>query len=102
MKNVSNPIDLSSMQYTLKGYRKSLGKETQPHHYVNEVRLIRFAISGRFQVVSDIKPVTRAQRKLFKRVIDMNRQLISEGVNYQLRKLVCRQIVENQKNKSTT
>lgn len=102
MNNQNVNFNIGSVQTALKNYRDSIGKPTDRHHYMNEARLIRYAISGRSQVVGDIKPVTRAQRKLFKRVIDMNRQLISEGFNYQLRKLVCREIAENQKNKSAT
>lgn len=102
MKKTKALPSISPVHDALRSYRESIGKPTERHHFVNEARLIRYAISGRSQVVSDIMPVTRAQRKLFKRVIDMNRQLISEGVNYQLRKLVCRQMVENYKSNSST
>lgn len=102
MKYLQQAIALPAMQASLKSYRNSIGKLTQRHHYINEVRLIHFAITGRSQVVSEINSVTRAQRKLYARVICINRQLISEGVDYQLRKMVCRQIVENEKGNSST
>ena len=56
MKNVSNLIDLSSMQYTLKGYRKSLGKETQPHHYVNEVGSYAMRYQGDLRLSATSSP----------------------------------------------
>ncbi len=94
--------DLRLMNDALKCHRNSIGKKTEKHHYVNEAGLINFAMTGRTKVVSDIKPATRAQRKLHARVICINRQLICEGVNYQLRKMVCRQIVENEKGNTST
>ena len=94
--------DIRKVHEALKSYRDSIGKQTQRHHYINEVRLINYSMTGRSQVVSEIKPVTRAKRRLYVSVICINCQLISKGVDYQLRKQVCRQVIQNQKTKSST
>jgi hypothetical protein len=89
--------DIREVHAALKSYRNSIGKTTQKHHYINEVRLIHYSISGRTQAVSDIKSATRMKRKLYSKVLFMNRHLIISGVDYQLRKQVCRQVGKNQK-----
>jgi hypothetical protein len=94
--------DITTLNTTLKSYRDSIGKPTLRHHYINEARLIHYSLTGRNQMVSDIKPATRVKRKLYAEVISISCQLISKGVGYQLRKQVCRQVVENQKSKSST
>ena len=94
--------DLRTVHTALKRHREDIGKPTQRHHYINEARLIHFAMTGHTKFVSHIKPATRMLRKLYERVICINRQLISEGVDYQLRKLVCGQIVKNEKGNSST
>lgn len=48
--------------------RRGGGKPTQRHHYINEVRLIHYAITGRTQAVSYIKSATRLKRKLASRI----------------------------------
>lgn len=93
--------DIRAVNTALKSYRDSIGKPTQRHHYINEVRLINYSLTGRNQLASDIKPITRVKRKLYAQVICINRQLISNGVDYQLRKQVCRQVIEK-KGKSST
>jgi hypothetical protein len=100
IKRQANP-DIFSVHKALKSYRESIGKPTQRHHYINEVRLINYSLTGRNQLHSDIKPITRVKRKLYAQVICINRQLISNGVDYQLRKQVCRQVIEK-KGKSST
>jgi len=101
IKRQASP-DIRTVHAALKSYRDSIGKPTQKHHYINEVRLIYYAITGRNQAVSDIKSVTRLKRKLYAQILCINCQLISEGVDYQLRKQVCRQVFQNQKTKSIT
>lgn len=93
---------ISPVHDALKSYRESIGKLTDRHHYINETRLIQFAISGRNQRINNIKVITRQKRKLYERVIRMNCHLISEGINYQQRKQVCRQLVENHKARTST
>lgn len=101
IKREASP-DMRAVHAALKSYRDSIGKLTQKHHYINEVRLVHYAVTGRTQAVSDIKSATRLKRKLYSAVLCINCQLISKGVDYQLRKQVCRQVFENQKTKSLT
>jgi hypothetical protein len=101
IKRQASP-DIRKVHAALKSYRDSIGKTTKQHHYINEVRLIHYSLTGRSQFISDINTVTRVKRRLYGHVICLNRQLISKGVDYKLRKLVCRQVVENQKGKSST
>ena len=101
IKREASP-DMRAVNAALKSYRESIGKPTQKHHYINEVRLIQYAMTGRTQSVSDIKSATRLKRKLYSKVLFMNCHLITCGVDYQLRKQVCRQVVDNQKAKSST
>ncbi len=101
IKRQASP-DIREVHAALKSYRDSIGKTTKQHHYINEARLIHYSLTGRSQVISDIKTVTRVKRMLYGHVICLNRQLISKGVDYQLRKQVCRQVVEKQKAKFLT
>lgn len=100
IKREASP-NMRAVHAALKSYRDSIGKTTQKHHYINEVRLINYSLTGRTQAVNDIKSATRLKRKLYSKVLFMNRHLITCGVDYQLRKQVCRQVVENQKGKSS-
>lgn len=92
-------LNLCSVQAALKNYRDSIGKTTQRHHYINEVRLIHYALTGRAKAISDFKPATREKRKLYTQVLFIDCELISKGIDYQLRKQVCRQVAEKQKTK---
>ena len=94
--------DIRAVHAALKSCRDSTGKPTHRHHYINEARLIHYSLTGRNQAVIDAKPVTRVNRKLYAQVLCINCQLICNGVVYQLRKQVCRQVVENQKGSSST
>jgi len=94
--------DIRAVNTTLKSYRDSIGKPTQRHHYINEAKLIRFAMSGRNQRICDIKAPTRMQRKLYERVLNLSCSLIKEGIDFKLRKQVCRQLVENHKATKST
>jgi hypothetical protein len=99
MKKRQAILDIRSVYAALKSFRESIGKPTHRHHYINEARLIHYALTGRSQAVSDVKPVIRAKRKLYVQVLCINCELISKGIDYQLRKQVSRQVVENQKAK---
>ena len=101
IKREASP-NISAVHAALKSYRDSIGKPTQKHHYINEVRLIHYSITGQTQAVSVIKFATRLKRKLYSKVLFMNRHLIISGVDYQLRKQVCRQVVLNKKGKTST
>ena len=46
MKTPNLNLKIASIQTALKKHRDSLGKETKQHHYINELRLIKFAMTG--------------------------------------------------------
>ncbi len=91
MKNSNSQINLSVMQTALKQQRESTGKETKPCHYMNEVGLIRYAVTGNFKAHFDLKNLNCAQRLIARRVICLNRQLIRLHVGFNDRKQACRE-----------
>ncbi len=92
MKHAALPIDLSVMQTALKVYRHSLGKETKPHHYANEVRLINFAVTGSREGCYRHLHLNRELSRAIRRVVCLNMQLIQLHVQYQDRKQSCRSL----------
>lgn len=93
MKYAPYKIDLSIMQTALKKHRDSLGKETKPHHYINELHLIKFAMTGDSKQAYDLSNPPREHLTTLRRVICMNRRLIGLHVPYALRKQACRDFV---------
>jgi len=99
---ISIPVDLlkqkinfhiRAMQTALKKYRDSLGKETKQHHYINELRLIKFAMTGDAKQTYDLSNPPREHLTMLRRVICMNRRLTGMHVPYALRKQACRDFV---------
>ena len=86
-------LNIDSVQTALKKYRDSLGKETKPHHYINELRLIKFAMTGDNKQAYDLSNPPREHLTTLRRVICMNRRLIGMHVPYALRKQACRDFV---------
>jgi hypothetical protein len=97
MKSPRPNIDIGSVQTSLKQYRDSLGKETERHHYANEIRLVRYAVTGSCKSDLDINNPSREQRPALREVIELNRQLIESHIDYKSRKLACRELVLNHK-----
>ena len=92
MKNVPSPVDLSAMQAALKDSRHDLGKDTKPYHYVNEVRLINFAVTGNSFGCYRNSSITRELSRTIKRVVCLNSRLIRLRVQYPDRKKSCRDL----------
>ena len=92
MKKAPYPIDLSAMQTALKDFRQGLGKETQPHHYANEVRLVNFAATGSSQSCYRNLHLTRELSRTIRRVVCLNIRLIKLHVPYHDRKKSCRDL----------
>ena len=92
MKNAPSHIDLSAMQAALKDYRQSLGKDTKPYHYANEVRLINFAVTGNSRGCYRNLPITRELTRAIRRVVCQNINLIKLHVPYPDRKKSCRDL----------
>lgn len=92
MKTALSPVDLSAMQAALKDHRRGLDKETEQRHYVNEVRLINFAVTGNsFGCYRDLT-ITRELTRAIRRVVCKNINLIKLHVPYQDRKKSCRDL----------
>ena len=84
---------IRAMQTALKKHRDSLGKETKQHHYINEVSLIRFAMTGNSKQTYDLSNTPREHLTTLRRVICMNRRLIGLHVAYAQRNQACRDFV---------
>ena len=93
MKRPSITTNISSVQTALKKHRDSLGKETKPHHYVNEVNLIELAMTGDSKQKYDLSNPPREHLTTLRRVICMSRRLIGLNVDYAQRKQSCRDFV---------
>ena len=92
MKNAPCPVDLSAMQAALKDSRHGLGKETERNNYINEARLIKFAVTGNsFGSYSNLS-ITRNLSRTIRRVVCLNSRLIKLHVQYQDRKKSCRDL----------
>ena len=96
MKRPSITTNISSIQTALKKHRDSLGKETKQHHYINELRLIKFAMTGDSKQKYDLSNSPREHLTMLRKVICMNRRLIGMHVPYALRKQACRDFVLKQ------
>lgn len=90
MKQTPYPIDLSVMQTALKDHRKSIGKETERHHYANEVGLINFAITGNRKSCIRELSISQQLLKTIRRIVCENIKLINLHVAYEDRKKFCR------------
>lgn len=86
-------INFSSVQKALKEIRNSTGKETNPCHYMNEIGLVRYAITGNFKTHFDQKNLNGKLRWIALRVICLNRRLIRLHVRFKDRKQACREFV---------
>jgi uncharacterized protein (UPF0297 family) len=84
---------ISTVHQVLKNYRQSLGKETKPYHYINETRLIRYAVSGDCNAILDFKNPSRQLQRLQRRVICLNCRLIESHIEFKIRKQACRDLV---------
>ena len=80
------------MQAALKAHRDSLGKETKPHHYSNEVGLVRSALTGNTKADYDLANPPIGRKRITRHIICLNTSLISAGVAFDQRKKVCREI----------
>ena len=70
---------------TLKEVRADQGKETPPHHYTNEAKLINWVLFGRFEAV-DREGMAQADIKLMDQVEARDVFLIARGRTYDERK----------------
>ena len=80
------------MQAALKAYRDSLGKQTEPHHYSNEIGLLRFALTGNAKAACNFANPPIGRKRITRHIICLNTSLIAAGVAFDQRKRVCREI----------
>ena len=94
MKNYPDLSNIKSVHAVLQAHRQSIGKETNRHHYKNEVCLMSFAMNGDSKVLFSVKHASHQEVNLYRRVVCMNRRLIHAQIAYGIRKLACRSFVE--------
>ena len=80
------------MQAALKAYRDSLGKPTEQRHYINEVGLVRNALTGNSRADYDLANPPVGRKRITRRIICLNTSLITAGVEFEKRKSICREI----------
>lgn len=94
MSNCPDISKIKSVHAALQAYRQSIGKETNPHHYKNEVCLMSFAMNGDSKVLFSLKHSSHEEANLYSSVICMNQWLIHAQMTYEQRKVACRAFVE--------
>ena len=93
MKSHTSPSGCASMQAALKAYRDSLGKRTEQRHYINEVGLLRYALTGNSRAVYDLANPPAGRKRITRHIICINTSLIGAGVAFDQRKKICHEIV---------
>ena len=78
------------MSQVLKIYREEQGKESAPHHFINEALLVNQALSGQ-RTSLDREAMTSAELSQLAHLEERNAVLIARGVDYQARKLLLQQ-----------
>jgi hypothetical protein len=77
------------MNEALRIVRESQGKMTAPHHYINEARLVTFALAGdSSSLVRESLP--KEDLALLAQLETRNAVLVAQGFNYQTRKATLR------------
>ena len=75
--------------FALKTSRQIAGKDTDVHHYQNEAKLIRHAMTGTLAPL-DRDGLTREELKILARVERANAEMLAVGEGYAMRKGKCR------------
>ena len=96
MKHPAPAANCATVQRELKAYRDSLGKITNPVHYQNEIRLMRFALTAKSKTKFNFAHPPPGWSGLTRQVICLNRRLIRMHVPYKSRKQACREFVLKQ------
>jgi phage regulator Rha-like protein len=87
---VETKRDFSGVTDMLREVRADAGVDTGPHVYVNEARLIRFAMTGNESAKWDRDTLSREDLKLLGKVERLDMRLIARGVPFRDRKASCR------------
>lgn len=89
-QRLESRVEFRLMNATLQMIREHQGKETKPHHYTNEARLINFALTGEFKPV-DRTALNAADLALLAKLELKNTVLIGCKVDYADRKTALQQ-----------
>ena len=84
---------ISNVHDELKSCRAKIGKDTKPHHYGNEVKLMRFALTGNCKGKFDFAKVKPEEECLLSDLIGLNIELIQRNAPFSDRKKKCREFV---------
>ena len=74
----------------LKFIRESNGKDTEPKHYMNEARMVNWALSGKFEKI-DRDGLSQDELDLMAYLQERNAVLIGRGIGYDDRKPMIKQ-----------
>jgi len=77
----------------LQDVRTDAGKTVAAHHFINEARLISFAMTGDTATSLDRERLTRDELRLLGNVERLDMRLIARGLPYAERKAACRALV---------
>jgi phage regulator Rha-like protein len=89
-QRMESRVEFRLMNATLQMVREHQGKETKPHHYANEARLINFALTGDFKPV-DRNSATAEDLALLAKLELKNTLLMGLNQNYEDRKAALQQ-----------
>lgn len=78
------------MNQILKLTREDAGKASAPHHFINEARLVNWALTGHFAGL-DRDGLSGLELDLLAKLEERNAVLLGRGVDYQKRKVILEQ-----------
>lgn len=87
--------DATAMCETLELVRLKAGKQTLPHHFINEHRLVAHALTGAVAPLLDRSRLDADTLGLVAEVQRLNRKLMRHGTPYAARKAQCRALAES-------
>lgn len=90
---VETKRDFCNVADMLQEVRADAGKPTAPHIFINEARLIRFAMTGNESAKWDRDTLNRDELKLLGKVERLDMRLIASSTPYAERKARCRALV---------
>lgn len=85
------------MEDILKDVRAEIGKATLTHHYVNEARLIRWAMTGDFKAPLNREELSVQELDLLALLEERNTVLLGRGLGYEMRKGILEQFAIDQR-----
>lgn len=90
---VETKRDFCNVTDMLQEVRADAGKDTKPHIFINESKLLRFAMTGNESAKWDRDTLSREDLKLLGKVERLDMRLIARGVPFHDRKASCRALV---------